>query len=80
MYKPARSSRFEYLWDAMSFVEDNQCWSCQFKKDIADFGDHAKEYPMCPEIEEKFFAEESIPEIVDHDAAGIVCNKYRRVK
>lgn len=69
-YVPRRDYRFEYLWEAMSFIEERQCNSCAFKSD-------RPEYPMCFEIESRFIAEEPVVEVEDLDDEGLVCKVYR---
>lgn len=79
MYKPTRDYRFEYIWDAMAFIEDNQCRTCAFGKlnDPDENKNHAFEYPMCYEIEGEFITEEPVEAIDDCGDEGLVCTKYR---
>lgn len=70
MYKPHRDYRFEYLFDAMDFIEENQCVSCKFKET------RDEEYPMCDEISIPFINEEAIEEIDDLGDKGLVCRRY----
>jgi hypothetical protein len=76
-YTPSRDYRFEYIHDAIHFIEENQCRSCTFKKDTATDGLHAVDYPMCYEVEGEFYLEEPMDIIDDRGDAGIVCLKYR---
>lgn len=71
-YTPRRDHRFEYIWEAMSFVEENQCSSCMLRGD-------QDEYPMmgCTfGIDVKFIDEVPIEEIDDLGNDGISCHKY----
>ena len=69
-YIPRRDHRFEYIWEAMAFIEEGQCHSCKFKK-----GDN-EEYPMCYDIEADFMLEQPVEDIDDRDDGGVVCIKY----
>lgn len=69
MYRPHRDYRFEYVFEAMSFVENNQCKTCVFREE--------GEYPMCLPISGQFILEEPVEEIDDLDERGIACTKYR---
>lgn len=71
MYIPKRDSRFEYVHEALFFIENNQCETCVFRQ-LDD-----EEMPMCLEISGKFFLEEPIVEVDDLGSDGIVCTKYR---
>lgn len=80
-YTPRRDGRFEYIWEAMTFIEDRQCGTCIFSK-LYDRGEdpkHAAEYPMCYEIEGLFILEEPMHDIDDHGDEGISCNRYQNV-
>lgn len=79
MYAPKRDHRFEYLWDAMAFIEENQCVSCAFGKlnDPDEDSSHAAEYPMCYKIEGEFIMEEPVEAIDDRGDEGVVCTLYR---
>ena len=71
MYHPHRDYRFEYVWEAMAFVEDNQCRDCQFRKTDSDaYG------PMCYEVEAAFMMEEPVVEIDDLGESGLHCTKF----
>lgn len=67
-YIPRRDYRFEYIWEAMSYLEDHQCSTCKF----AEPG----EYPMCIEVASFFLAEEPVEAVDDNDDEGIECRKY----
>ena len=69
-YIPRRDSRFEYIWEAMTFVEDRQCSTCAFKSD-------RDEYPICFEIEAVLIDEQPVVEWEDRGDLGLVCHKYR---
>lgn len=69
VYIPRRDSRFEYIWDVMTFVEEQQCNSCAFKSDREDD-------PMCFEIEAELIAEEPVEALDDRGSDGVVCMKY----
>ena len=72
-YIPRRDYRFEYIWDAIKFVEEYQCVTCRFRKD-AD-----SEFPMCFEVEAAIMAEDGPVEALDDlGDSGVVCVKYRR--
>lgn len=68
-YKPRRDYRFEYLWDAIKFIEERQCNNCVFKSD-------RPEYPMCFEIEAQLIEEKPVDEIDDLGDDGIVCRLF----
>lgn len=70
MYEPKRDHRFEYIWDLMGFIEDNQCGTCAFKSDRPD-------YPMCGEIEAAVIEENEVPDLDDLGDDGLVCRRYR---
>ena len=70
-YTPGRDHRFEYLWDVMSFVEENQCKGCGFKSD-------RPEYPMCFEVEAALIAEDGpVQALDDIGDNGVVCTLFR---
>ena len=69
-YTAKRDNRFEYVWDVMSFIEANQCWSCAFKSDRDG-------YPMCGEIELPLMEEKPVEALDDAGDDGVVCTKYR---
>lgn len=73
MYLPRRDHRFEYLWDAMSHVEHNQCGDCKLRKPESD-GAYG---PMCYEIEATFMQEEPVVEIEDLGDSGLWCTKFQ---
>lgn len=80
MYTPHRDSRFEYVWDVMQFIEENQCRNnCAFSKlnDHDEDKSHAEEYPMCYEIEGAIILEEPVAALDDHGDDGVVCTKFR---
>lgn len=81
MYTPGRDARFEYLWDAINFIEENQCRTCAFSKlnDPDENREHAEEYPMCYEIEAAMLTEQPVEAIDDCGDDGVVCTKYRDV-
>lgn len=78
-YKPQRDRRFEYLWEVMAFIEDNQCRSCKFSRlqDPDEEKNFAEEYPMCPEIEGALLTEEPVEALDDVGDDGVVCRKYQ---
>lgn len=69
-YIPKRDYRFEYLWDVMSFIEENKCHDCAFKSDRPD-------YPMCFEIEAEIIDEKPVAALDDQGDDGVVCTRYR---
>lgn len=70
MYTPHRDYRFEYIWEAMAFVEKRQCLTCVKRDDDPN-------YPMCSDVAEFFFAEiVAIPMVDDRGDEGIVCTIY----
>lgn len=71
MYTPQRDNRFEYIWDAMEFIEDNQCKGCKFKSDD-------EEYPMCHEVLGRMMKEKPMKEIDDLGDQGIKCNRWEQ--
>ena len=73
VYKPSRDYRFEYLWDAMSFIEEHQCTGCVFGG--IDHPD--PDYPMCWNISNKMMEEKPMEEIDDLGDQGIRCNIYK---
>lgn len=79
MYKPTRSKNFEYIWDLMSFIEDNQCRNCAFSKLATENNSHADEYPMCYEIEAEIITEEPVAALDEQPDGSVVCTKYRSV-
>lgn len=68
-YIPRRDYRFEYVTEAISFVEERQCIDCFFKE--------SGEFPMCMEIQGNVMLEEPIEEWSDLGDEGLLCNKYR---
>lgn len=80
MYTPGRDGRFEYLWELMHFIEDNQCHSCVFSKMVTDRNTHGMEYPMCWEIEGALINEEPVPDLDDRGDEGVVCTRYRNAQ
>lgn len=81
MYKPRRDERFEYIWEAMRFIEDSQCKTCAFSKKAQDPDNepHSSQYPMCYEIEAVLLQERPVEELEDAGLQGIICTKYRDV-
>ena len=78
-YVPRRDYRFEYIYDAVSFVEEYQCGTCRFRKNPDDEGQHAIEFPMCFEVEAAIMAEDGPVEALDDlGTSGVVCVKYRQ--
>lgn len=71
MYTPHRDERFEYVFEAMSHVEEKQCETCVFRR--TDDPD----YPMCFEISGQFILELPVEEINDLGSDGLACTKYR---
>lgn len=69
MYKPRRDDRFEYVTDAINFIEEEQCGTCVFREE--------GEFPMCLEISGNLIIEEPVEEISDLGSAGLFCTKYR---
>lgn len=69
MYKPRRDYRFEYVTDAINFIEEQQCGTCVFREE--------GEFPMCLEISGQIILEKPVPEIEDMDGQGIWCQKYK---
>ena len=76
-YEPHRDERFEYLWDLMHFIEENQCRTCAFSKLITEKSSHAEEYPMCYEIEGELIQEIPVAALDDCGDEGVVCTLYR---
>ena len=72
MYIPRRDSRFEYIWELLSHVEERQCNDCFFKSD-------REGYPMCGEVEAQVIEEGPVVELDDRGEHGVVCTKYRDV-
>lgn len=70
MYTARRDYRFEYVWDLMKFIEDEQCHDCAFKSD-------RDEYPMCFEIEAELISEQPVPALDDKGDDGVYCTRYR---
>lgn len=75
-YKPRRDYRFEYIWDAIAWVEDNQCRSCIHRKSEQShsFND---EYPMCHEVEADFVEEKPVQAVEDLGDEGLLCTRYQ---
>lgn len=81
MYEPYRDYRFEYIWDVINFIEENQCRNCVFSKLVTDPGSHANEYPMCWAIEAEIMAENGpVAALDDHGDDGVVCRDYRTLE
>ncbi len=70
MYIPRRDYRFEYVTEAMEFVEVQECSTCVFREE--------GEYPMCLPIAAKMTLEEPVEEINDLGDDGISCTKYKQ--
>lgn len=75
-YKPRRDYRFEYVYEAMTFIEDRQCVTCVFNV--------GGDYPMCFEVSEWFLRAdedfEPIPDVDDRGDEGVVCTRYRETE
>lgn len=70
---------YQYLWDMITDIEQNQCVTCRFRKNPDDEGQHAQEYPMCFEVEGEIIVEDSPVEALDKDDSGdVVCTKYTK--
>jgi hypothetical protein len=72
-YTPHRDYRFEYVTEAMSFVEEFQCFDCAFRGDDDEF-------PMMGchfGADQLMFEEEEIEFFDDLGDAGIRCHKWR---
>lgn len=84
-YKPVRDSRFEYVWEAMNYIEEEQCRNCAHSKLQEHDTDrsHAQEYPMCWQVESEFIEANAkhiaLENIID-TGDGIVCTKYTALK
>lgn len=71
MYRPQRDHRFEYVHDAIHFIEQYQCGACVFRRTDDE------EYPMCFEVSGTFYLEEPMEEIDDLGNDGLTCKKYK---
>lgn len=72
-YTPRRDYRFEYVTEAMTFVEEFQCFDCAFRGD-------QDEYPMMGchfGADQIMFEEEDIEFFDDLGEHGIRCTKWR---
>lgn len=69
MYVPKRDQRFEYVTDAMNWVEKTQCNTCVFREE--------GEYPMCLPVATKITLEKPVEEIDDQGDNGLLCLKYK---
>jgi hypothetical protein len=69
MYRAHRDYRFEYVTDAIDYLEERQCSACVFREE--------GEYPMCLEISGNLIIEEPVEEISDLGRDGLFCTKYR---
>lgn len=68
---------YEYLWDLIGSIEENQCVTCRFRKNPDEEGQHAIEYPMCFEVEGELIQENEPVEALDRTESGmVVCTKY----
>jgi hypothetical protein len=72
MYRPHRDERFEYVTDAITFIEHRQCHDCVFRNERDD------EFFMCGEYEARLFAEEPVMEIDDLGTQGLHCKTYKQ--
>ncbi|HEY5446637.1 MAG TPA: hypothetical protein VIJ87_19675 [Pyrinomonadaceae bacterium] len=70
VYTPHREIRYDYIWDLMADIEERQCQVCIYRSD-------REEYPMCFEIEGKIITEDPVEELIDLDAQGVVCTKFK---
>lgn len=68
-YKPRRDYRFEYVAEAIEFVETYQCFSCVHREEDSEF-------PMCVEFSTGLLLEQTNPEIIDQGELGIRCTKH----
>ena len=68
-YRPHRDYRFEYVAEAIAFVEMYQCRDCVFREDDGEF-------PMCLEFQGPLLLEQVNPEIVDEGEKGIRCTRF----
>lgn len=67
------SDPYEAMWE----LEEAQCFSCRFRKNPDEDGQHAQEYPMCYEVEALLVTEQNLQEPLDEDEFGsVVCTKY----
>lgn len=78
-YTPSRDSRFEYIEDLITFIEENQCRFCYFRKhpNQGDDPDHAESYPMCYAQEGAVYMEEPMDTLDDKGDDGVVCNLFK---
>ena len=82
MYTPHRDSRFEYVFELIHFIEENQCRTCAFSK-LQDHDEDkatAEEYPMCYPIEGEIMLEHPMACLDDRGAEGVVCTNYRNAE
>lgn len=76
MIIPVKIRRYEYLWELMGELEQT-CETCRFRKSVREFAGHARDYPMCVEIESELMKEDEPVEGLDQDEFGmVVCTKY----
>jgi hypothetical protein len=76
MYQPHRDRRFEYVWEVMSFIEDNQCGTCAFKNPHGE-NTIGEPYMMCGPIEYELTVENPVEGLDDVGDDGVVCRLYR---
>lgn len=76
MYKPTRDHRFEYVWEVMEFIEENQCKGCAFKSEHGE-NSIGEPYFMCGEIEFLLADEQPVLDLDDVGDDGVVCRRYR---
>lgn len=69
VYTPQRDRRFEYVTDAISWLEESQCNTCVFREE--------GEFSMCLKISGQMILEEPVEEIDDQGDNGLLCTKHR---
>lgn len=70
-YTPHRDPRFEYVHEAIEFIEETQCRVCVFRRTDDD------DYPMCFPVSGDFYLEEPMDYITDLEDQGLVCQKFK---
>lgn len=75
VYEPCRDHRFEYVTDALDWLEAHWCRrgpdGCRHAVPAAAFPSHA-----CPLDLHRWFNYVTIPEVLDAGEDGLVCSKY----
>lgn len=65
-------------YEMMTDIEETQCVTCAWRKNPAEDGEHAREYPMCYKVEALIIEHENVVDPLDEDEFGnVYCTEYK---